>query len=165
MKAWWARQSARDRTVLAVGGAVIGVSLAWAFLWFPLAASRDALALRVAGAEADLAWMRSVEPELARTRDGGSASGLDRAGRSLLALADGTAREAGLGGALTRIEPVGAGRVTLWFERVPFDAMASWLESLDARFGVRVDELSVERTPDTGAVNARVGIVESTGPG
>jgi general secretion pathway protein M len=165
MKAWWARQGARDRAVMSIGGAFIALALGWAFLWFPLAASRDALALRVAGAEADLAWMRSVEPELARARDGGSASGLDRAGRSLLALADGTAREAGLGGTLVRIEPVGAGRVTLWFERVPFDAMVIWLESLDARFGVRVDELSVERTPDTGAVNARVGVVEASGPG
>jgi general secretion pathway protein M len=161
MKAWLQRQSARDRRVLAGGAGLVAALLLWAFAWYPLAASRDALAAAAAQAEADLAWMRGVAPELSQRRASGAMTGLDRAGRSLLALADGTARDAGLGGALVRIEPAGAGRVNLWFERVPFDALASWLESLSRQYGVSVDELQVERAVDTGTVDARVGVVDA----
>ena len=163
MRAWWLRQTARDRGVMLVGTAVVAVLLLWAFVWYPLAASRDVLAASAAQAEADLAWMRSVAPELSQRRASGAMTGLDRAGRSLLALTDGTAREAGLGGALVRIEPAGVGRVNLWFERVPFDALATWLESLSRRDGVAVDELQVERAVDTGTVDARIGISDAAG--
>lgn len=163
MSGWWRRQSARDRMVLAAGGAVVAVLLLWAFAWYPLAASRDALAASAAQAEADLAWMRGVAPELSQRRASGAMTGLDRAGRSLLALADGTARDAGLGGSLVRVEPAGTGRVNLWFERVPFDALVTWLESLSRRYGVTIDELQVERAVDTGTVDARIGIVDAAG--
>lgn len=163
MNSWWRRQSARDRTVLAVGVTVVGLLLAWAWLWYPLAQSRAALAAEAAQAEADLLWLRSVAPELQRLRASGTATGLDRGGRSLLALADGTARDAGLGGSLVRIEPAGAGRVNLWFERVPFDALATWLETLRRQYGVGVDELVVERAPDTGTVDARIGVLDAQG--
>ena len=55
------------------------------------------------------------------------------------------------------------GRVNLWFERVPFDALATWLESLSRRYGVAVDELQVERAVDTGTVDARIGISDAAG--
>ncbi len=163
MSAWWRRQSQRDRAVLSIGAAVVALLLAWAWVWYPLTQSRAALAAEAAQAEADLLWLRSVAPELQRLRTSGTATGLDRAGRSLLALADGTAREAGLGGSLVRIEPAGAGRVNLWFERVPFDAMTTWLETLRRQYGVGVDELVAERATDTGTVDARIGVVDAQG--
>jgi len=55
MRAWWLRQTARDRGVMLVGAAVVAVLLLWAFVWYPLAASRDVLAASAAQAEADLA--------------------------------------------------------------------------------------------------------------
>ena len=161
MSAWWQRLSLRDRSVLSIGSVIIGTLLAWSFLWYPLAQSRDALASECAKAEADLLWTRSISAELQRLRATGTSTGLDRAGRSLLALSDATAREAGLGGALQRIEPVGSARVNLWFEGVAFDAMVGWLEGLRRQFGVSVDEFAVERMPDTGTVNARIGVVEA----
>ncbi len=163
MSGWWRRQSQRDRAVLSIGAAVVAALLVWAWVWYPLSQSRAALAAEAAQAEADLLWLRSVAPELQRLRASGSATGLDRAGRSLLALADGTAREAGLGGSLVRIEPAGAGRVNLWFERVSFDAMTTWLETLRRQYGVGVDELVVERAIDTGTVDARIGVVDTQG--
>jgi general secretion pathway protein M len=164
MKAWFARQSARDRSVMLFGAALVAVSLLWAFVWFPLAQSRAALASQASSAEADLAWMRTVAPELTRLRASGATTGLDRAGRSLLALADGTARDAGLGGAMQRVEPVGSGRVNLWFEDVPFDALVGWLEGLQRQYGIDVDEFAVERAVDAGKVDARIGLADTTTP-
>jgi general secretion pathway protein M len=158
---WWQRLSARDRGVLVGGAFAIAALLLWSFGWYPLARSRAALAAEAAQAEADLGWMRSVADDMIRARSTGAFTGLDRGGRSLLALADGTARDAGLGATLQRIEPIGTGRVNLWFEGVAFDAMVSWLEGLQRQYGIRVDELSVERSVDVGTVNARVGVVDA----
>jgi general secretion pathway protein M len=159
--AWWNTLSLRDRRALAVLAAFVALALAWFALWQPLAASRDRLAAQVERAEQDRAWMQSRATELGQLRAAGALDPLDRSGKSLLALADAGAREAGLGANLKRVEPVSEGRVNLWFEGVPFDSMTTWLDQLEGRYGVRVDDLSAERAGGVGTVNARVGLADT----
>ncbi len=161
MRAWLASRTPRDRAILIFGGALIVALLVWAWIWYPLAQSRARLATQVATAEADLAWMRSADTEVQQLRSTASGSALDRAGKSLLALADSSARDAGLGGALTRIEPVDAARVNVWLDRAGFDQVATWLETLAQRYGIAVDELSVDRVEGVGAANVRVTLVDA----
>lgn len=161
MRAWLAERSPRERTVLLGGGALVLAILAWGLVWDPLARSRSRLEERIATAQADLAWMRGASAEVQRLRATAGGAGLDRAGRSLLALADTTARDAGLGPALTRVEPVNETRVNVWFERASFDAVATWLETLAQRYGVAVDELSADRVEGVGLANVRVTLVDA----
>lgn len=162
MKAWWQAQSARDRSVLAIGSVLVAALLFWA-LWFdPLLLQRRNLVATVAQAEADLVFMQSASSQLAGLQSGGSATVFDRGGRSLLALADASAREAQLANALKRVEPVSAGRVAVWLEAASFDALAGWLEQMQARYGVHAEEFSVSRGSATGLVDARVVLVEPT---
>lgn len=146
----------RERRALVLGGLVIGAALGWAFVWEPLERARARLAADVERLEADLAFMREAAPALRARAAQGDPGALERAGRSLLALADGTAREAGLGLELKRVEPVGEGRVGVWFEGVAFDGLVTWLDGLASRFGVRVEDLRVERSVAAGTVDARV---------
>jgi general secretion pathway protein M len=160
MKAWWATLAERDRRMLVGGGLVVAAMLFWA-LWFdPLLQSRRSLADGVRQAEADLVYMQAASQQLAALQSGGSASDFDRGGRSLLALADASAREAQLANALKRVEPVSSGRVSVWLEAASFDAMATWLEQMQARFGVRVEEFSLARVATPGQVDARVVLVD-----
>jgi general secretion pathway protein M len=165
MKGWWNRLAARERRVVGVGGALVALLLAWAFVWDPLAAARARLETGVQQAEADLAWMREAVPRLAARRAQGGAIGADRAGRSLPALADASLREAGLGAHLSRIEPLGEGRVGLWFDDVGFDPWVVWLEGFAPRYGIRVEELSVDRVAGPGMVDARVVLVDGRSGG
>ncbi len=160
MSAWWQRLSARDRMTLTLGALIATAILLWAFAWQPLTRAHAQLSARVRQSEQDLAWMQHVASTLKQRRAQGSSVGLERAGRSLLALADGTAREAGLEGVLKRVEPVGEGRVNVWLENTGFDHTISWLEGLKNRFGVRVDELSVDRASAPGTVNARITLID-----
>jgi len=164
MKAWFARQSRRDRAVLLFGAVVVALVLAWAFAWQPLRVGATALADRKRAAEADLAWMRGAAATVKQQRATGAAAGFDRAGRSLLALADASAREAGLGEALERVEPLAEGRVNVWFENAPFDVCVAWLEDLGRRYGVGVEELSIDRAAGAGMVNARITLVDGAAP-
>jgi general secretion pathway protein M len=161
MKAWLARQSERDRRVLSIGATVVALALFWAFAWDPIAQSRRSLAEQAARAESDLIWMRGVAGEMRSLRARGQAGGLDRAGASLLALADRSAREANLGPVLKRVEPAGDGRVNVWLEGAGFDQIADWIEALARRYGVGVDEFAIDRAAVDGTVNARVTLLDA----
>ncbi len=158
LRHWWNGLGAGERRTLAFGGAALAAMLLWFGVAEPLVASRDAWQQRVAQGEADLALMRRLAPEL-RARATDAAAAPD--GRSLLARTDATAREAGIGDALLRVEPSAGGQVRVWFEGVGFDALMQWLEASAKRTGVRIDELSIEKGGGAGKVNARLTVSEN----
>lgn len=157
----WEALAPRERRVLGVGALVLVSVLGYLLLWEPLAQRRDAWRVRVVAAEADLAWMRGVAPQLeAQAANGGTNFVTDS--RSLLARADASARDAGLANALLRVEPVAANQVRVYFEQAGFDAMMRWLELLAERHGTRVTEMSAQRSTGVGLVDARVTLEEAT---
>ncbi len=150
----------RDKRVLAIGTVVVALLLAWAFVWYPLAQKREQLAARVGADRAALAGMRQEQAQVPGLTAHTSHTGADRQGKSLLALADASARGAGLGTALKRVEPSGARSVRVSFEAVNFDALAAWIESLARDYGVQTSDFSADRVEGLGLVNARVTLEE-----
>src|ERR1700759_4990883 len=130
--------------MLGVGGIVVAALLLWAFAWHPLARARDDLAVRVAQQRDDLAHMRAASADISDLRARASRGGMDRQGKSLLALVDVTARDAksGLGNGLKRVEPTGPKSVRVSFEAVKFDALMTWVDGLGLSYGVQATELS-----------------------
>jgi general secretion pathway protein M len=151
----WEALAPRERRIIALGAAVVVAVLFYLLLWEPLAQRREAWRVRVVAAESDLAWMRAVAPQVG-ARAATRPVTLVPDSRSLLARADASAREAGLGAALLRVEPVSARQVRVYFEQAGFDAMMRWLEALAARQGTRVVEMSAQRADGVGLVDARV---------
>ncbi|NCT67178.1 MAG: type II secretion system protein M [Rhodanobacteraceae bacterium] len=154
--AWWQGLAVRERRLLAAGGALAALLLGWALLWHPLARQRAELEQRIEAQRRELAYVRRGAAEVERLRAAGTRSRGEREGRSLLALADATARGAGLEGALKRVEPVSARSVRVSFENADFDALAGWLEELAHGYGVEASDLSAERADGIGLVHARV---------
>jgi len=157
---WWQKQSERDRRVLEIGAAVVAVLLAWAFVWYPLARARAQLESRVEQERADLAWMRQTGGELQELRAKGARGKVDRQGKSLFALADVTARGAGLATALKRVEPTGPRSVRASFEAANFDALIGWVDVLARDYAVQTTDFSADRVEAIGTVNARVVLEE-----
>jgi len=161
MRGWWEGLQARERRMLASGAVVVAALLGWALLWYPLSHARSDLALRVAHQRDDLAWMRQALGEVASLRAQGARSRADRQGKSLLALADVSARGAGLTGALKRVEPAGSDSVRVNLEIADFDALVSWLDALARDYGVQATDFSVDKVEGLGLVNARVTLQDS----
>ena len=88
------------------------------------------------------------------------ADSADRQGKSLFALADVTARGAGLATALKRVEPTGPKSVRVSFETANFDALIGWIDGLARDYGVQATDLSADRVEGVGLVNARVALEE-----
>ena len=156
MRAWWDGLAEREQRIVAVGAVVVALMLGWALVWHPLAVKRVELRDAVDAQRRDLAYVRVAAAEVERLRAAGTHSRADRQGRSLLALADATARSSGLEGALRRVEPVSATSVRVTFEVASFDALLGWIESLTRDYGIEATDFSADRADGVGLVNARV---------
>ena len=154
IRARWQALAPREQRTIAVGAVVVVLMLGWALVWHPLALKRAELAEAVDGQRRDLAYVRVATAEVGKLRAAGTHSRGDRQGRSLLALADATARNAGLGDA--RLEPVGSTSVRVTFELARFDVLIGWVESLTRDYGVEATDFSADRADGVGLVNARV---------
>jgi len=151
LRNWYERQSPRDQLVLRWGMAAAVLILLMAVL-LPLQRSVAQARKQVAGKQADLQWMRSMGPALA-------AAGPDPAtaptGQSMVVLIDTSARESGLGQALTSSQPAG-GAVRIQLENADFNLLVGWLSRLASQHGVRVESASVTGSAAPGIVNASV---------
>ncbi len=156
MRAWWNALALREQQTLAIGAIIVALMLGWAIIWHPLAVKRAELREAVDAQRRDLAYVRVAAAEVERLRAAGTHSRADRQGRSLLALADATARAGGLEGALRRVEPVGASSVRVSFEFARFDALIGWIENLTRDYGIETTDFSADRADGVGLVNARV---------
>jgi general secretion pathway protein M len=154
--AWWRGLASNERRMLGIGAIVAALLFGWALIWHPLAARRAELERNVESRRSDLAYVRLGAAEIEHLHAAGTRSRADRQGKSLLALADATARGAGLEAALKRVEPVAARSVRVSFEAANFDALVQWIEGLSKNYGVEASDLSADRADGIGLVNARV---------
>lgn len=162
-RSWWRARDARERQVLLLGAVLCMLVLGWLLLWRPLASARASLSNHLDVQRQNLAFMRSAATQLRGLGTTGSQAQAKRAGKSLLALADSSARAANLGGALKRVEPLDQDRVRVEFAQVGFDVLVSWLQTLRRDYGIQVEDLSVRRVDGVGLVDAHVTLQEPTG--
>ncbi len=144
------RLSQREQRVVLLGGIVAVVLLILAVV-VPLQRSVTAGAQRIDRKRDDLAWLRSMGPQLGGALPSHAAAPLHE---SLVVLVDRTARDAGIGKSLVGSQPSGDGGLDVRFEEAPFDAMVAWLSQLSERYGVRADSATIDVAKSAGTVNA-----------
>ena len=76
-------------------------------------------------------------------------------GEPPVVVVDRVGREAGLGAALKGTQPSGNG-VRVQLEAAPFDTLVNWLATLDQRYGLAIDSITVDRAARPGVVNANI---------
>lgn len=151
----WQKLEPRQRFLIGLAAGVLIAALVYVWIWEPLARDRQLERERIAQQQALLNWLEAIEPMANRLRAAGS-EGRDLEGRSLLGLADETARAAGLAGAVVRIEPTSDNEVRVWLEDADFVSVMAWLEAFSRTRPVQVSQLQVDRAGDGGQVNIRV---------
>lgn len=156
MKAWWESLQSRERWLVKLGIAVSLAFFGWLLVLRPLSVAQVRLSQSVATLEQQVATAQGQVAAILAARNAGLGSAPRASGRSLMALTDASAREAGLGTALKRIQPEGETEVKIEMEAADFDALVAWLERLDVSEGVVISEWSVDRALAPGVVNARM---------
>jgi general secretion pathway protein M len=156
MRQWLDGLESRDRRMLIGGGLLLAVLLLYLWVAEPLLGAYGKRSAQLAEQQATLLWMQQAAAQVTALQGAAGAQGAGLGDRSLLAVVDGSAREAGLGGALKRVKPDGALAVRVWFEAVPFDALVEWLGQLAQDNQVQVKLITLERQPDAGRVHAQL---------
>jgi general secretion pathway protein M len=152
LKAWYATLQPREQRVVAIGAVLLGIIILAGGILLPL---QSAVTRAAAGTETrrdDLAWMRANAAEI---RARGAEVAADT-GEAPVVLVDRAGREAGLGAALRGTQPNTTGGVRVQLEGAPFDTLITWLDTLDRRYGLAIESITVDRTPSPGLVNASI---------
>jgi len=157
MKAWFAALSPRERLIVVGGGGLLIVALLIGS-WLSFVNDVERMREVVSEQRVMSQWMETAAQEAAVLRKGGGQKRTTSSGGSLLSLVDQTAKRSGLGGAVTRVEPDGNDKVRIRLERVNFDKMMGWLESLQTKHGVSIDSITVDQHQDSGMANVRLSL-------
>lgn len=162
MREWWEGLGTRERFIAIAGTLVLVPFLLWLLLWRPLVGGVNRLEQEVATQRESVLWMQNAAAELQRLRGSGGQADAGLGGRSLLAVVDQSARSAGLGNGLKRIEPDSADSVRVRLEGVAFDALVQWLDQLSRQHGILATLVSIEREAGPGQVNVRLTLAASS---
>jgi general secretion pathway protein M len=152
LKHKFAALSARERSLVIGGGVLVLLVALHALVLSPFYGAIDARQERLARKQADLSWMHTVAPELQAAA--GTVPATVQNGESLVVLVDRTARESGLASALTGQTPTGTGAIRVRFQDATFDTLVLWMGNLVQRYGVTIDEATIDRGSKPGLVTA-----------
>jgi general secretion pathway protein M len=150
LKAWYAGLQERDRRVVLIGSVVLAALILVGGI-LSLQSAVSAAEKRTESRREDLAWMQQNAPELASA---GPAQ-LNDNREAPVVVVDRVGRESGLGTALRGTQPSPTG-VRVQLEAAPFDTLVTWIATLDQRYGLSIDSISVDRAARPGVVNANI---------
>jgi general secretion pathway protein M len=152
IRSWYGGLHAREQRFVAIGAVAVGLLVLVGGILWPLQSAVSAAVKRSETKREDLAWMRANAPEILA----GSVSLPPPTGEPPVVLVDRVGREAGLGGSLRGTQPSGSAGVRVQLEAAPFDTLITWLATLDARYGLAIESITVDRAAGPGVVNASV---------
>jgi general secretion pathway protein M len=137
---------------------VIGVAaglliLLYLALWLPWQVEINQLRTTVPQEKIQLAQMRVQAMEISQLRASGR---VPASGGNLLANLEQSATANGIRGHITRMEPDGTNGARLSLDGVHFNALITWLASLQGQGGVRIEKATFEAQATAGTVNARL---------
>lgn len=84
-----------------------------------------------------------------------------RVDEPLLAIAERSARETGIGSTLKRLDGGEGGRIRARLEAAPFGTVVRWLAAVQASSGASIESLALERGADPGLVDANIVLAPS----
>jgi general secretion pathway protein M len=151
LRAWYAGLQHREQRMVAIGGVAVAVLILVLGILLPLQSAVSSAGRLNETKREDLAWMQANAPEI---RAAGNQVPADT-GEAPVVLVDRVGREAGLAGALRGTRPNGTG-VRVQLEAAPFDTLVTWLATLDERYGLAIESITVDRAARPGAVNASI---------
>jgi general secretion pathway protein M len=150
-EAWYAGLQEREKRVVSIGGVALAAVILFGAILLPLQSAVSSAVNRADERREDLAWMRGNAAEV----QSGAGTVFNDTGEAPVVVVDRVGREVGLGGSLKGSQPSGNG-VRVQLESAPFDTLITWLATLDQRYGLAIDSITVDRAARPGIVNANI---------
>jgi len=156
MREWFHGLNQREQmSVMALGVAVVLYSL-FQFVWTPLAAKRDSLAMQNTAVAESLVRVDAMVSELQALKSSGASVGTRRNLTSVINQSTGR-----LNLPVSRLQPNSRGEIQVRLENAGFDDLLKWLHEMEYREGLLVREVSITQGGATGRVNATVRMAQA----
>lgn len=152
---WYYGLPTRDQNALKLLTVAVILVLLYLLVWLPSQRFAERAEQDVERQSAQLAWIKqneAVARQLASRSGPSTASGLQ--GQSLLSVVSNAARQHSID--LRRFEPEGDNRIRVWLEKVSFNQMLLWLDTLNKSYGIQTEQIAVDRDANPGIVTARL---------
>lgn len=156
MKSWFLSLTSRERIMVQYAGSVVAIFLIYLIVVVPIVSNYSKNKKNVATATQTLAWMKSAAKEIKQLGGGSSTADRPKGKKFILSMVDRSAKKAGLGSVMKRVQPEGESGVRVWFENASFDELIKWLSVIESKNGLSVNEINIEQTEAAGLVNVRV---------
>jgi general secretion pathway protein M len=157
LRAWYSTLSQREQRMVAIGAVALGILLLVGGVLLPMHSAVSTAVQRSETRRADLEWMRVNAPEIRA----GAAQLTRETGEPPVVLVDRVGRENGLASAFRGTQPSGNNGVRVQLEAAPFDTMITWLATLEQRYGLAIESVTVERAARPGIVNASITLTQA----
>jgi general secretion pathway protein M len=161
LKEWFASLQPRERIAVSVAAVLVAGMVIYVLGLAPFYRSVNQLETSLADRKADLAWMMSNADNVRMLV--ASRPPLAASGESLVLLVDRTARESGLGEALTNQTPTGQEGIKVNLQEATFDMMMLWLNGLQVSQGITIQSATINRASKPGLVNVSLELSRAGG--
>ena len=161
MKNWFNSLQTREKQLMIAATVVVVLFIFYLFIWLPIDKNTQRLNRQLASQKITLAAMQQMAPRIRTLQQSGSKSARRSSNASLTALIYQTGQSRLKGAQLKRVEEGQQHSVRVWIEKVAFDDMLFWLESLRNQYGIDVDSIVAEREAEPGLVNVRLTLKQS----
>jgi general secretion pathway protein M len=151
LRTWYAGLQVREQRMVAFGGIALALIILFGGILLPLQTAVSGAESRNDAKRQDLVWMRANAGEI---RAAGNQFPVD-VSEPAVVVVDRVGRAAGLTDALRGTQPNGSG-VRVQLEGAPFDTVVTWLATLDQRYGLSIESITVDRTLKPGLINASI---------
>jgi general secretion pathway protein M len=151
LHAWYSGLQEREQRMVTIGSVAVALLILVLGILMPLQSAVSNAVGRNATKREDLAWMQANAPEIRASGNLLTAN----TGEAPVVLVDRVGREAGLASALRGTQPNGNG-VRVQLEAAPFDTLVTWLATLDERYGLSIETITLDRAARPGVVNASI---------
>lgn len=157
---WWQGLNRREQTLVSCAGLFVLGAAIFLFVLEPLLLEHKVLDSRLHAERGALERIEqhAAESQILRERISGSPNQTIDRSESLLSILNKTSAQHELQNKVKRIVPNGTDKANVVFDSVIFDGLTAWLVDLQAKYGVSVDRITVDKQKDTGTVRANVSL-------
>lgn len=156
MRDWWENLLDRERRIVAVGSVIVGVLLIYALIWSPLSDAVADRKLQVESQRQLLIYLQQASAKISRLKASGISVDATVDSTGLLALVEQTLGSQQLNHYLKQVQQLQKNQIALTFEKVPFDKLMQWLQTLSTTHDIRVQNLSANRLAVIGTADVKM---------
>jgi len=156
IKNWHLSLPARDRTMLHFMVAIVSITLFYLMLWEPTHKGLADEELKLDSQQGTLSWMQQAAAEARALKSSGGSHPIKQANQPITLVLEQSINNAGLKKFIKKIESSGSSGARIQLDKVSFNQMLVWLNTINTHNGISVSSASIERGDKPGTVNAKL---------